>query len=249
MCLFQSAIRLTTEMIHAKIPLIKRTINTVRSGRFCMQNVWLIILCVAIGYLIGSVNMSVIVSKLAYKSDVRKHGSGNAGATNMARVYGLFGGIIVLVCDFGKGILATAIALAIGGTACGHVCMLFTAVAAIVGHAYPVFFRFKGGKGVTVGAAVALMIDYRLFLIIVCVFVLVFLIGKTVSVSSISAAGGLIVSSVAFYAFGLTDVGSMIACIVSALLVIFLHRANIARLLKGEEKRFTFKRKTEKDKE
>ena len=93
------------------------------------------------------------------------------------------------------------------------------------------------------------MIDYRLFLIIVCVFVLVFLIGKTVSVSSISAAGGLIVSSVAFYAFGSTDVGSMIACIVSALLVIFLHRANIARLLKGEEKRFTFKRKTEKDKE
>ena len=209
-----------------------------------MQKVWLIILCVAIGYLIGSVNMSVIVSKLAYKSDVRKHGSGNAGATNMARVYG----IIVLVCDFGKGILATAIALAIGGTAYGHVCLLFTAVATIVGHAYPVFFRFKGGKGVTVGAAVTLMIDYRLFLSVVCVFVLVFLIGKTVSVSSISAAGGLIVASVAFYSFGLTDVGSMIACIVSALLVIFLHRANIGRLLRGEEKRFTFKRKTEKDK-
>ena len=210
-----------------------------------MQKVWLIILCVAIGYLIGSVNMSVIVSKLAYKSDVRKHGSGNAGATNMARVYGLLGGIIVLV---GKGILATAIALAIGGTAYGHVCLLFTAVATIVGHAYPVFFRFKGGKGVTVGAAVTLMIDYRLFLSVVCVFVLVFLIGKTVSVSSISAAGGLIVASVAFYSFGLTDVGSMIACIVSALLVIFLHRANIGRLLRGEEKRFTFKRKTEKDK-
>lgn len=204
----------------------------------------MIAICAVIGYLIGSVNVSVIVSILAYKSDIRKHGSGNAGATNMARVYGVAGGIVVLIGDFGKAILAMALALAIGGESVGHDCMLAAGVATVVGHAYPLYFRFKGGKGVTVGAAITLMIDYRLLLIIFCVFVLLFLIRRIVSLSSISACGSLIVASVGFYAFQLIDLWSMITCVVISLFVIFLHRSNIARLLKGEEKEFRFKRKS-----
>ncbi|MDY2879746.1 MAG: glycerol-3-phosphate 1-O-acyltransferase PlsY [Candidatus Borkfalkiaceae bacterium] len=209
-----------------------------------MDNAWMIAICAVIGYLIGSVNVSVIVSILAYKSDIRKHGSGNAGATNMARVYGVVGGIVVLIGDFGKAILAMAIALAIGGESVGHSCMLAAGVATVIGHAYPLYFRFKGGKGVTVGAAIALMIDYRLLLIIFCVFVLLFLIRRIVSLSSVGACGSLIVASVGFYAFQLTDLWSMITCVVISVFVIFLHRSNIARLLKGEEKEFSFKRKS-----
>ena len=201
-----------------------------------MQNVWLIILCVAIGYLIGSVNMSVTVSKLAYKSDVRKHGSGNAGATNMARVYGLLGGIIVLVCDFGKGILATAIALAIGGTACGHVCMLFTAVAAIVGHAYPVFFRFKGGKGVTVGAAVALMIDWRVLAIALVVYLLAAALFRFASLASLCAAAAIPVCALALS----VSTPRLILAIFTFILVAVMHRGNIARLIAGTEPKFSF---------
>ena len=130
-----------------------------------------LILSAVVGYLLGSISVSVILSKLAFKGDVRNHGSGNAGATNMARVYGMKGGILVLVGDFVKALLAWLFAFLIGGANYSETCVMVGGIACILGHAFPVFFKFKGGKGVTVGAAVALMVDWKALLFIVIVFV------------------------------------------------------------------------------
>ena len=227
------------------------------------MDIFLVILSAVIGYLLGSLSMSVLLSKTVYKGDVRNYGSHNAGATNMARVYGLLGGAATLVGDFLKAVVSMLIPLlfkviypdfshvelayALAGTGC------------FVGHAFPVFFGFKGGKGVTVGAAIALMTDWKAFLIILAVFILVFLISKIVSLSSISAAVAFIVTGVLFALFKVPSesvfFGSVpytwykagLAAFVG-LAVILLHKANIARLIKGEEKKFTYaKRKRAED--
>ena len=212
-----------------------------------------IILSLLIGYLLCSINVSVLISRLAYKSDVRDHGSGNAGATNMARVYGLKGGLLVLLGDFVKAILACVIIRLICGPKYEELCFMLTGIACVIGHAYPVFFNFKGGKGVTVGAAIALMIDWKAFLFIVLVFVLTFIFTKTVSKSSMLGALGLIVITLCCYVLSICGVGNgyfdnftiqrVFLAMVASLMAIWLHRENILRILKGEEKQFTFHKK------
>jgi glycerol-3-phosphate acyltransferase PlsY len=212
-----------------------------------------IIISILVGYLLCSINVSVIISKFAYKSDVRDHGSGNAGATNMARVYGLKGGLLVLLFDFAKAILACAVVLLICSDQYEETCLMTTGIACVVGHAYPIFFGFKGGKGVTVGAAIALMINWKALLFIVLVFIVVFMITHIVSISSISGALGLIFITLIFFVFNLCGVGNgyfevftlerLFLSMVAGLMVVWLHKENIVRLLKGEEKKFAFKKK------
>ena len=209
---------------------------------------------IIIGYLLGSISVSVLLSKFVFKGDVRNFGSGNAGATNMARVYGAKGGVIVLLGDFLKAIIACILALLIAPSEYTEICILSVGVACLVGHAFPVFFGFKGGKGVTVGAAVALMIDWKALLFIFIVFVIVFIFTHIVSISSILSGVGLIVITLLFYLFNLCGVGGnffanftvekMVLALFAGVFVIWLHRANIVRLLQGEEKKFAFKKKS-----
>ncbi len=207
------------------------------------MEVLLPIVSFVLGYLIGSINVSVIVSKVAYKSDVRKYGSGNAGATNMARVFGLLAGMIVLIGDFGKCILSMWLASLIGGENCS----LAAGLGCLIGHAFPLYFKFKGGKGVTVGAALALMLDWRAFVAILVVFVIMFLITRTVSVSSIVAAASLIIVLVGIYtlqgSLKLVTLYELIAGTLAAIFVIALHHENIKRILNGTEKKFTYKKR------
>ncbi|MBO4323609.1 MAG: glycerol-3-phosphate 1-O-acyltransferase PlsY [Clostridia bacterium] len=211
-----------------------------------MTDVLLYILSLVIGYLIGSINVSVIVSNVVYNSDIRKHGSGNAGATNMSRVYGLFGGIVVLVCDFGKCIGAMCLAMAIGGDSLGELCSLCAGAGCMIGHAFPLYFKFKGGKCVTVGLALACMIDWRAALIIASVFLIVFLITQIVSLGSIIASMSFIIVLFGFYAFqGSTiyvSIYELILGVLAAIMVVVLHHSNIKRILDGTEKKFTYKK-------
>jgi glycerol-3-phosphate acyltransferase PlsY len=201
----------------------------------------------------GSISVSVILSKCLFKGDVRERGSGNAGATNMARVYGAKGGILVLLGDFLKAIIACAVVLLIAKDEYTEVCIMTTGIACILGHAFPVFFNFKGGKGVTVGAAIALIIDWKILVFIVIVFFVTFAFTHIVSISSILGAIGLTFSVLGFYVLNVCGVGAgyfanfttyrLILGVVASVISIWLHRANILRLLKGEEKVFTFKKK------
>ncbi len=225
-----------------------------------MLNAILTVLCTVAGYLLGSISASVLLSKLIYKGDVRNYGSHNAGATNMARVYGLFGGLLVLLGDFLKAVIAMLIPVLLGvlipDFTAGELAYVLAGAGCFLGHAYPIFFGFKGGKGVTVGAAVALMTDWKAFLIIISVFVIVFIITHIVSISSISAAAAFIVTGVLFYVFNVHSYSiffgsqpftlyKMCLAIFAGALVIFLHRSNIGRLIRKEEKKFTFKKRAE----
>ena len=123
--------------------------------------------------------------------------------------------------------------------------MCVAGAACLIGHAFPIFFSFRGGKCVTVGAAVALMVDWRIFLLVIAVFIVVFIFTHIVSISSMCAALGLPVLYGVFTACNVADfyVSKLVVSIFAAALIIVLHYKNIGRLLRGEEKKFTFKKK------
>lgn len=220
-----------------------------------MLNILLTVLCTILAYLSGSISASILISKWFYKGDVRNYGSHNAGATNMARVYGLWGGLAVLTGDFLKAVIAMGVPWLLGVLipefTYAELAYCLAGAGCFLGHAFPIFFKFKGGKGVTVGAAIALMTDWRLFLIILAVFVIAFVISHIVSVSSISAAAAFIVAAALFFAFkvGNFSVYRLVLAAFAGVSVIYLHRSNIGRLIRGEEKKFTYKKREKKSEE
>ena len=209
---------------------------------------WLIIcLAAGIGYLLGSLNGAVIISRGIYRSDIREHGSGNAGTTNMLRTFGKSSALLTLVFDFVKGILACVLAGLLVKYCSGRfsyfdgVCTggLF----AVFGHNWPVYFGFKGGKGVLTGFAVMLMISPYAALCALGVFIVIVAVTRYVSLGSILAAFSLPLFVLMFRllehktAFSY----SVAVSIIFAVLIIVRHRANIGRLIKGSESKLSFK--------
>lgn len=191
-------------------------------------------LIAVIAYLLGSVSTSVVLSKLVFRMDVRKHGSGNAGATNVARNFGMKAGVATLLGDM----LKTAVAMGFGLWLGGDMGKAVAGIACLLGHFYPVFFGFKGGKGISVGAVVAAFVGLPHFLFVVALFVLGMLLTRIVSVGSVMAAAGL---PVALLLFGGSKPEWVLGC-VGAVFVVWMHRQNMVRLIRGEEKRFQPKR-------
>jgi len=189
-----------------------------------------LIVAAAEGFLIGSFSMSIIISKYFFKDDVRNHGSGNAGATNVARTFGWVPGIITFLCDFAKCFLA----MELGRLLCGDWGFAAAGITCLIGHCFPLYFGFHGGKAVSTGACVALLIDWRLFIVILVVFFLMALITKIVSLSSITAAAALMIAT----PFVVTQLPMMVLSIFTGIFVIIMHWPNIRRLVKGEEKKF-----------
>ncbi len=182
------------------------------------------------GYLLGSVSVAVLLNRRLGK-DVRDAGSGNAGATNVARVFGMKTGLLTLGGDMAK----TALSALLGQLLAGPDGLAIACGACLLGHCFPVFFKFRGGKGVSVGACIALVLDWRMFLALAAVFFLVFLLSRRVSLCSVCAAlsyPGL------YYLFNPGLSFRFWLCVGIGLLVIFLHRSNIRRLLQGEEAKF-----------
>jgi len=194
------------------------------------------ILITVAAYLLGSVSSAVLISKKLFREDVRSKGSGNAGATNMARVFGMLPGILALVCDAAK----TAAAMGLGWWLAGEMGLSIAGVVCVVGHCWPVFFQFHGGKGVSVGAMVSALIDWRVFVVLLLVFALAFLLSRRVSVCSITVA---VLLPVLAFVFAQPLPECIMAIIVGAL-VVYQHRGNIVRLLHGEEAKFTPKSKS-----
>ncbi len=191
---------------------------------------------IAFGYLMGSVSPSVILSKFAYKKDVRDEGSGNAGATNVARVFGMKAGFITLGLD----VLKIVIPMLLGMWLDGDRGVCVAGIAGILGHCFPVFFKFRGGKGVSVAATIAMFLGWQVLAIGLSVFIIIVLVTRIVSISSIFAALSLIVATMIFAG---DNTYKIILVLVTAVLIIFMHRENIVRLVHGEEKKFTPKKK------
>lgn len=211
---------------------------------------------VIIGYLLGSVNSAIIVSKTIYKDDIRRHGSGNAGLTNMLRTFGKGAAGLTLLGDF----LKTAIAVFIGGLLGGFGYQIalsyafptfflpltyLAGLASILGHIFPVFYNFKGGKGVLCTAVMALVLTPFEFLILIAIFIAIVAWTKYVSLGSVIAASLYPILVYGHYRiFGLKeDVFVALITILIPLIIVYCHRENLKRLSAGTERKISFGKK------
>lgn len=192
-----------------------------------MYNLKMIIPLIIMSYFIGNISPSVIISRRYNNSDIREHGSGNAGATNVMRVMGKKAGIIVFLIDMLKGILPTALGMYFGNIEVGFFC----GVSAVLGHIFPVLLGFKGGKGVATSLGVGLVLAPLYALTGFLVFGLIVMKTKYVSLGSI-------MGTLTFPILQIATVRNPVVVVMSfvlGMLIVYSHRANIKRLLSGTE--------------
>ena len=210
-----------------------------------------IALLVIAAYLIGSLNFGIIISSKLYHSDVRPSGSGNAGSTNMLRTYGKKAGALTFVCD----LLKTVVAMAIGPLCFYHEDLRFLALfiagfACMVGHSYPVFFKFRGGKGVACFAAMVIFTGICMNLWYIPVILFVLFVGIVLTTKYVSLASVIcgMAYPVLLNRLNGADKSVEIIAVAAGLFVVFQHRKNIVRLVRGEEnKTVLIKSKKKKD--
>lgn len=190
-------------------------------------------------YLLGSIPFGLLLGKLLGRADVRKTGSGNIGATNVARVAGPFAGILTLVLDTAKG--AAAVLLAARLTNENALWMMIAALCALVGHCFPIWLGFRGGKGVATAAGVFAVLCPLAVLGAIVLFVFVVLFWRFVSLGSISAAAAMPLLTYFFWApHHAPPLIITFGTLAAAVLIIYRHHGNILRLMHGEEPKFSF---------
>lgn len=210
-----------------------------------MKYVYLVAAAI-ISYLIGSINLSILISKIVSGKDIRESGSGNAGATNMLRTMGKKYAIITLVIDILKGVVAMLIANAAISLGADDVTRYVAGVAVVLGHNFPVFFGFRGGKGVATSLGVVLLLDWRIGLGVLIFALAIMAISKYVSLGSIMAAVAFIIAQTIVMAVTDSfDAIRFICVLILGGLLIVRHRENIKRLMKGEENKLGSKKKEE----
>ena len=189
---------------------------------------------VFIGYIIGSINFAILISNMVQKNDVRRLGSGNAGATNMARSFGIISGLTTMLCDMAK----AALAIYLGQILTGDAGIAFGGISCLIGHCYPLFYGFRGGKGVAVGAIVVLFASPRAFAAVIIIFAAVALMFRKVSLASICAT----VSAVVIICLSQCSLYCKISIVIAATIIIVRHRQNIQRLISGTESDFVIRK-------
>ncbi len=189
-----------------------------------------------LAYLLGNLTSAYVLGRLFFGVDIRSKGSGNAGATNALRTFGVKFGVLTLILDLLKGFLAVVLA----GKLVGESAVAAAALGVVLGHNWPILFGFRGGKGMSTSGGVALYIDYRLFLALLVVFVLVILITRYVSLGSVSIAIGAPV--LAFVLDYQTRPWVFYVFLILGTVAVYKHRTNLERLFKGEEHRVSLNR-------
>ena len=214
-----------------------------------------LLLSALVGYLLGSISFAILLTKAFAHEDVRAHGSGNAGATNVLRVAGKKASALTFLLDFCKCVASVLVGYFLVKHACvangvdpemARLGMYAAGFCCMIGHMYPLYFGFRGGKGVVTTAAMMLLLDWRVFLICFAVFLLVFLKKRMVSLSSIPVVTFCMTYFVDCCVGGLPVLYVVMATLVAALIgatVIIKHRANIKRIRNGTESTISFKKK------
>lgn len=198
------------------------------------------VITAVIAYLLGSLNSGIIISKVKYGQDIRNFGSGNAGLTNMHRVYGKDGALLTLAGDIGKQIVSVVIGSLLLGIDGAYIAGAFC----MIGHIFPVYYRFKGGKGVLTAATMILLIDPVIFAVLFIIFAVVLFFTRYVSLSSIIAA--ITYPAAVTVAYGMGALFPLMFALFIGAMVIFMHRTNIYRLFNGTESKFSFHKKKDK---
>jgi len=211
--------------------------------------VFYVIAIAAGAYFLGGLNGAIITARLVYRDDIRAHGSGNAGLTNFHRTYGKRGMPLVLLID----VIKTALPVIVGGMLLESALTYGTVtdrimigrtlggLFAMIGHAYPCLYKFKGGKGVLSGGTMALFVDIRIFLILLLIFAVTILLTRYVSLGSILVGIGFPVS---YFVLDINMWATLLA-VCAGVFVVYRHWENIQRLYKGEERKFSLSRKKE----
>ncbi len=201
------------------------------------------VLCAIVPYILGSVNFAIIISGKTYKQDIRQFGSKNAGMTNMMRVYGKRAAGLTLLGDALKAVVAGLFGYAMLGQLGAYVAGTFC----VVGHMFPIFFKFKGGKGVVTTAVTVLMCNPFVFLVLLLIFVIIVAGTRYISLGSVMC--------MLIYPFLLSGIDTwlnggcpyVLYALLIAVLVIFKHKENIKRLREGKESKFSFKKSVKSD--
>lgn len=205
------------------------------------------IIVAVIAYAIGSINFSVIFSRRFAGFDIREKGSGNAGTTNMLRSVGKKAAAITLVCDILKGLFAILVAYLFGkinSELDGALLVQIAALCVVIGHTFPIFFEFRGGKGVATSLGVLLLINWQIGLICLIFALVIMAATRMVSAGSVSAA--ILYPILVLFGVGkeyfLVGGNYIVFSLLLALVVVFNHRANIKRILSGTENKLSFKK-------
>lgn len=204
---------------------------------------WLIppvLLCAAGGYLLGSISSAVIVSRALYSDDIRRHGSGNAGMTNMFRTWGKKAGILTLVGD----VVKTAVAVVLGYLWLGYMGAYLAGLFCMLGHMFPVFYKFRGGKGVLVAAVTIMLTEPVVFLLLVAIFAIVLVGTRMVSMASGMTAllYPLVLNGTyaVFYGDGKVAGMRIPVAVFMTVMILIMHRENFKRIYAGKEPKINF---------
>lgn len=215
----------------------------------------LIVGVILISYLLGSVNTAIVISKLLYRDDIRGHGSGNAGMTNMLRTYGKGAAGLTLLGDLMKTVIAIFVAAIffgfnyVAGVSTGDGVCYIAGLFVVVGHIFPIYYKFKGGKGVLATASMALILSTVPFLILFLIFVLIVGMSKYVSLGSVTVAVLYPVVLNAYFNFLFAGIEhslpgfTALTSILLAILIVWCHRGNLARISNRTERKISFGKK------
>ncbi len=204
-----------------------------------------VIVTLLIGYLIGSINSSIIIGKILTGKDLRDFGSGNAGATNALRVLGKKAGILTFVFDALKAVIAILICQNIFKDN-KEIAIYLSGIGTVLGHNYPLWFKFKGGKGIVVSVVTIFFADWKIGLLIFVISLLIMIISRYVSLGSVM--GSILLIILAFI-FKIDNIPYIVYALILSFLAIFRHRANISRLISGTENKLNFSKKIDKTEE
>jgi glycerol-3-phosphate acyltransferase PlsY len=197
-------------------------------------------------YLLGSIPFGLLLAKLLGGLDVRKAGSGNIGATNVARAAGPLAGILTLLLDAAKGAFAVILAARLSGDSATW--MMIAAMASLIGHCYPIWLNFRGGKGVATAAGFFIVLAPMAFGIAIAIFILVAVFTRFVSLGSISAAAAMPLLIYLLWApHHAPPPAVTFGALAVSLLIIYKHDANIQRLIQGDEPKFSFSKKKDEE--
>lgn len=201
----------------------------------------LLVVTAVFSYLLGSINFAVLISKKKFNEDIRNYGSGNGGMTNMMRTYGRGAAAMTFVGDMAKAFVAVWLGITLYGIIGGYVGGLFC----IIGHCFPVFFHFHGGKGVATAAMTILCLSPTVCLVLFIIFVIIVAGYKYISLGSVMCMLLYPVILSMMKGTGFWNIGAVLI----SLIIIFMHRENIKRLFRGEENKFEFRKKGERNAE
>lgn len=207
---------------------------------------WGLVVVAIVSYLIGSINLSIVLCKIMGKGDIRDYGSGNAGTTNTLRVLGKGAAVGVLLFDILKAVIAIGLAKLVFQGTFPYLCQYIAAFFAILGHNYPIYYGFRGGKGIATSLGAIIMIDWQIGLACLIFALVLMALTRFVSLGSIMAA---ILFPILVIIYGVTKLPEtnerwyyIIFAILISLLAIWKHRTNIKRLLTGTENKLSFKK-------